>query len=229
MGADAARARPEASARWSGARSAGAASPARSAAASRCRRRAGCRARSSPTRARRCRRARSTASSTRSTRWRRRPARRVPQIALNWLLQRPTVATLIIGARNEEQLRQNLGAVGWNLTPAQIAKLDAASAVPLPYPVLAPARHLPGAQPACRLVRVDHFDGHAAVDASGSGRLREAGLLERCRSRRRRCLRRADTADAPLRSRLTVHHLPRASRSSRGLTELTSDAQRAAG
>lgn len=54
----------------------------------------------------------------------------IPQIALNWLLQRPTVSTVIIGARNEEQLRQNLGAVGWNLTPAQIAKLDAASARP---------------------------------------------------------------------------------------------------
>ena len=53
----------------------------------------------------------------------------VPQIALNWLLQRPTVANVIIGARNEEQLRQNLGAVGWNLTPEQVAKLDAASAV----------------------------------------------------------------------------------------------------
>ena len=51
----------------------------------------------------------------------------VPQIALNWLLQRPTVANVIIGARNEEQLRQNLGAVGWNLTPEQVAKLDAAS------------------------------------------------------------------------------------------------------
>jgi aryl-alcohol dehydrogenase-like predicted oxidoreductase len=58
----------------------------------------------------------------------------VAQIALNWLLQRPSVASVIIGARNEEQLRQNLGAVGWKLTPAQIAKLDAASAVPLPYP-----------------------------------------------------------------------------------------------
>ncbi|MGA9569716.1 MAG: aldo/keto reductase [Candidatus Acidiferrales bacterium] len=58
----------------------------------------------------------------------------VPQIALNWLLQRPTVANVIIGARNEEQLRQNLGAVGWNLTPAQVAKLDAASAVTLTYP-----------------------------------------------------------------------------------------------
>ena len=58
----------------------------------------------------------------------------VPQIALNWLLQRPSVATIIVGARNEEQLRQNLGAVGWNLTVAQIAKLDAASVVTLAYP-----------------------------------------------------------------------------------------------
>ena len=58
----------------------------------------------------------------------------VPQIALNWLLQRPTVATVVIGARNEEQLRQNLGAVGWNLTPDQVKKLDAASAVPRIYP-----------------------------------------------------------------------------------------------
>ena len=56
------------------------------------------------------------------------------QIALNWLLQRPSVSTLVIGARNEEQLRQNLGAVGWQLTKEQIAKLDAASAVPLIYP-----------------------------------------------------------------------------------------------
>jgi aryl-alcohol dehydrogenase-like predicted oxidoreductase len=58
----------------------------------------------------------------------------VPQIALNWLLQRPTVATLIIGARNENQLRQNLGAVGWNLTSEQVAVLDAASAVRPIYP-----------------------------------------------------------------------------------------------
>ena len=58
----------------------------------------------------------------------------VPQIALNWLLQRPTVANVIVGARNEEQLRQNLEAVGWNLTPEQVAKLDAASAVPKIYP-----------------------------------------------------------------------------------------------
>ncbi|MDR3407397.1 MAG: aldo/keto reductase [Methylovirgula sp.] len=58
----------------------------------------------------------------------------VPQIALNWLLQRPTVASVIIGARNEEQLKQNLGAVGWSLTPEQVEKLDAASERPLIYP-----------------------------------------------------------------------------------------------
>src|SRR5215471_11432499 len=58
----------------------------------------------------------------------------VPQIALNWLLQRPTVSTLVIGARNEKQLRDNLGAVGWNLTPAQIKRLDAVSGIPPIYP-----------------------------------------------------------------------------------------------
>ena len=58
----------------------------------------------------------------------------VPQIALNWLLLRPTVANVIMGARNEEQLRQNLGSVGWNLTPDQVAKLDAASDVAPIYP-----------------------------------------------------------------------------------------------
>jgi aryl-alcohol dehydrogenase-like predicted oxidoreductase len=58
----------------------------------------------------------------------------LPQIALNWLLRRPSVSTIVIGARNEEQLKQNLGAVGWNLTPEQVAKLDAASAIPAVYP-----------------------------------------------------------------------------------------------
>lgn len=58
----------------------------------------------------------------------------VPQVALNWLLQRPTVSSIITGARNEEQLRQNLDAVGWRLTAEQIAKLDEASAVTSPYP-----------------------------------------------------------------------------------------------
>lgn len=58
----------------------------------------------------------------------------VPQIAINWLLQRPTVSSVIIGARNEEQLRQNLGSVGWALSAGQIAALDAASDVLPPYP-----------------------------------------------------------------------------------------------
>lgn len=58
----------------------------------------------------------------------------VPQVALNWVLQRPGVSSVIIGARNEQQLRDNLGALGWALSGEQMAKLDAASAVPLPYP-----------------------------------------------------------------------------------------------
>lgn len=58
----------------------------------------------------------------------------VPQVALNWLLQRPTVSTVIIGARNEEQLRQNLGCIGWNLTKEQVATLDAASSITPAYP-----------------------------------------------------------------------------------------------
>jgi len=58
----------------------------------------------------------------------------VPQVALNWLLQRPTVSTIIIGARNEEQLRQNLAAEGWNLTSEQVARLDKASEVKRIYP-----------------------------------------------------------------------------------------------
>ncbi len=60
--------------------------------------------------------------------------RAVPQIALRWLLQRPTVSSVIIGARDEEHLRQNIGAVGWTLTPEQMAKLDAASSRTAPYP-----------------------------------------------------------------------------------------------
>ncbi len=58
----------------------------------------------------------------------------VPQVAINWLLRRPTVASVIIGARDEAQLRDNLGAVGWTLTPEQVAMLDAASDVLPPYP-----------------------------------------------------------------------------------------------
>ncbi|MBS0187992.1 MAG: aldo/keto reductase [Planctomycetes bacterium] len=58
----------------------------------------------------------------------------IPQVALNWLLHRPTVSNIVIGARNEEQLKHNLGALGWNLNAEQIARLDAASAVQKAYP-----------------------------------------------------------------------------------------------
>jgi aryl-alcohol dehydrogenase-like predicted oxidoreductase len=57
------------------------------------------------------------------------------QVALNWLLQKPTISTLIIGARNEEQLVTNIGAIGWSLTPEQVKALDAASDAPAAYPV----------------------------------------------------------------------------------------------
>ncbi|MBN8803836.1 MAG: aldo/keto reductase [Sphingopyxis terrae] len=69
--------------------------------------------------------------------------RSVPQIALNWLTTRPTVSSVIIGARDEEQLRQNLDAIGWSLTAEQIAKLDAVSAELPPYPH-APYRYQEG-------------------------------------------------------------------------------------
>lgn len=58
----------------------------------------------------------------------------VPQIALNWVLGRPTISTVIVGARNEEQLKANLASVGWKLSAEQIAKLDAASEVAVGYP-----------------------------------------------------------------------------------------------
>jgi aryl-alcohol dehydrogenase-like predicted oxidoreductase len=58
----------------------------------------------------------------------------VPQVALNWLLRRPTVSSVIIGARNEEQLRQNLAATGWQLSADQVAALDTASVATAPYP-----------------------------------------------------------------------------------------------
>jgi aryl-alcohol dehydrogenase-like predicted oxidoreductase len=58
----------------------------------------------------------------------------VAQISLNWLVQRPTVASVIIGARNEQQLRDNLGAAGWRLSPEHIARLDAVSETTPAYP-----------------------------------------------------------------------------------------------
>ncbi|GAQ56256.1 aldo/keto reductase [Streptomyces acidiscabies] len=60
--------------------------------------------------------------------------RTIPQVAINWLLRRPTVSSVIIGARDERQLRENLGALGWELTPEQMARLDRVSARTAPYP-----------------------------------------------------------------------------------------------
>ncbi|MFC3909367.1 aldo/keto reductase [Legionella dresdenensis] len=64
----------------------------------------------------------------------------VSQIAINWLLQKPTVCSVLIGVRSEEQLQQNLGAVGWSLTDEQIKKLDEISQQGLPYPYWHQAR-----------------------------------------------------------------------------------------
>lgn len=58
----------------------------------------------------------------------------IPQVALSWLLRRPTVANIVVGARNEEQLRQNLGAVGWSLTAEEVARLDKAGEQKPIYP-----------------------------------------------------------------------------------------------
>jgi len=58
----------------------------------------------------------------------------IPQVALNWVLQRPTISSVIIGARNETQMRENLESTGWNLTVDQVARLDAASATTPIYP-----------------------------------------------------------------------------------------------
>lgn len=58
----------------------------------------------------------------------------IPQVALNWLLSRPTVANVVVGARDEVQLKANLGAVGWSLSQEQIARLDSASRRSPAYP-----------------------------------------------------------------------------------------------
>jgi aryl-alcohol dehydrogenase-like predicted oxidoreductase len=60
--------------------------------------------------------------------------RSVPQVAINWLLQRPTISSVVLGARNEEQLKQNLAAADFKLTEAQVAALDKASDRPPIYP-----------------------------------------------------------------------------------------------
>jgi aryl-alcohol dehydrogenase-like predicted oxidoreductase len=77
----------------------------------------------------------------------------VAQVAINWLLQRPTVSSVIFGARDEAQLRQNLGAVGWSLTEGQVEKLDCASEVTPIYPYWhqrqTAERNPPAVKPSC--------------------------------------------------------------------------------
>lgn len=58
----------------------------------------------------------------------------ITQVALNWLLERPTVCNIVVGARNEEQLKQNLGCLDWKLSQDQITRLDAISRKHPPYP-----------------------------------------------------------------------------------------------
>ncbi len=72
----------------------------------------------------------------------------VPQIALNWLLQRPTISSVIIGARNEEQLRQNLGAAGWNLTARASGDAGQGQRCRARVSLLAPAEVLLGSESA---------------------------------------------------------------------------------
>ncbi len=48
----------------------------------------------------------------------------IPQVALNRLLCKPTVANVFIGARNEERLVQNIDAMGWNLIPGPVHRLE---------------------------------------------------------------------------------------------------------
>lgn len=56
------------------------------------------------------------------------------QVALNWLLKRPGVSTVLMGARTDEQLADNLAAAQWSLSDAEVESLDRASQVPMQYP-----------------------------------------------------------------------------------------------
>jgi aryl-alcohol dehydrogenase-like predicted oxidoreductase len=56
------------------------------------------------------------------------------QVALNWLLARPGVASVIIGARTETQLSDNLAAAGWSLSAEEMRRLDLVSQTAVVYP-----------------------------------------------------------------------------------------------
>ena len=58
----------------------------------------------------------------------------VPQVALNWVLRRPAVSSVLIGAKNEQQLRDNLAAATWELSAEEMTRLNEVSAIPFSYP-----------------------------------------------------------------------------------------------
>jgi aryl-alcohol dehydrogenase-like predicted oxidoreductase len=77
----------------------------------------------------------------------------ISQVALNWVTRKPRVDTVIIGARNEQQLRDNLAAATWNLTDPEVERLDEVSALPLPYPHWHQQRYAGDRNPPAKHVR----------------------------------------------------------------------------
>ena len=77
----------------------------------------------------------------------------IPQVALNWVMRKPGVDTVIIGARTEQQLRDNLAAANWSLTDAEVERLDEVSALPLPYPYWHQQKFAGDRNPAAKHVR----------------------------------------------------------------------------
>ena len=77
----------------------------------------------------------------------------ISQVALNWVTRKPRVDTVIIGARNEQQLRDNLAAATWKLTDAEVERLDEVSALPLPYPHWHQQRYAGDRNPPAKHVR----------------------------------------------------------------------------
>ena len=57
------------------------------------------------------------------------------QVALNWVLNKPSVDTVILGARDEKQLLDNLAAAAWHMSDEEMSRLDEVSALPEPYPM----------------------------------------------------------------------------------------------
>ena len=118
----------------------------------------------------------------------------VPQVAINWVLRRPTVANAIIGARTEEQLRQNLGAVGWELTPEQVARLDAASDDRPRLSDLAPAALRRAESPS----RVTTAHGGLARRVRAASTITETSGTIRSSNRRARVSCRAHSSSIPI-------------------------------